>query len=191
MQGVRDEFADIVESERRQHDLLDPRSRIADGLQHPQKRVRGTDLVVPVGDDQKQVPHFRMRGEMLQEVEGCCIQPLQIIEEQHERVLRSGERAEKPPNDQLEAVLRISRREVRNGRLFSDDELQLGNEVDNELTVWAQRLAQAIPPAAKLGLALAHDRANESLKSLCESCVRDVAFVLVEFTGRKQGARWD
>jgi hypothetical protein len=52
-----------------------------------------------------------------------------------------------------------------------------------------ERLAQAIPPPAKLGLALAQDRANESLKSLCESGVWDVAFVLVEFSLREQPTR--
>src|SRR3979411_1290384 len=191
MQGVRDEFADIVESERSQHDLLDPRSRIADGLQHPQKRVRGTSLVVPVAADQKQVPHFRVRGEMLEEVEGCCIQPLQIIEEQRERMLRFGEGAEEPPDDHLEAVLRLSRREVRNGRLFSDDELQLGNEVHDELTVLAERLSQRVSPTAKLRLTLSEDRANKTPESLCESGVPDAAFVLVELAGREQATRRD
>ncbi len=51
MQGVADELADIVGSERRQHDLLDPCSGLADRLQRPQKRVKGTDLIVPVGAD--------------------------------------------------------------------------------------------------------------------------------------------
>jgi hypothetical protein len=36
--------------------------------------VRGTDLVVPVGADQQQVPHFRVRNQMLKEVERCCIE---------------------------------------------------------------------------------------------------------------------
>ena len=68
---------------------------------------------------------------MLEEVERCCIQPLQIIEEQRERVLRPGERAEEPPEHHLEAVLRISRRQVWNGRLFPDDDLHLRDEADD------------------------------------------------------------
>src|ERR1700687_2635094 len=131
------------------------RSGFADCLQRAQKRVRGTDLVVPVGADQQQVPHFRVRDQMLEEVERCCIEPLQIIEEQRERVLPRGERAEEAPEHRLETVLRISRRKVWSGRLFPDHQLQLGNEVDDELTIRAQRLAQGVPPPAKLGLALA------------------------------------
>jgi len=44
------------------------------------------------------------------------VQPLQIVEKQRKRVLRPGERAEESP----EAVLRILRRQVWNGRLFPD-----------------------------------------------------------------------
>jgi len=58
---------------------------------------------------------------------------LQIIEEQRERVLRPGERAEEAPEHQLEAVLRILGRQVWKGRLFPDNELHLGDEVDDQL----------------------------------------------------------
>jgi predicted ATPase len=47
----------------------------------------------------------------------------------------------------------LRRWQVRDGRLFSDHELQLRNEVHNELTVRTQRLAKGIPPLAKLRLA--------------------------------------
>ena len=72
-----------------------------------------------------------MRDQTLEEIERCCIQPLQIIEEQRERVLRPGERAEEAPEHQLEAVLRLSRRQVWNGRLFPDDDLHLRDEADD------------------------------------------------------------
>ena len=48
------------------------------------------------------------------------VQPLQIVEKQRKRVLRPGERAEESPEHHLEAVLRILRRQVWNGRLFPD-----------------------------------------------------------------------
>ena len=113
VQRIGDEPANIIELEGRQHDLLDPRSGFADRLQRPQKRVRGTDLVVPVGADQQQVPHVRVRDQMLEEVERRCIQPLQIIEEQRERVLLAREHPEEAPEHHLEAVLRVLRRQVR------------------------------------------------------------------------------
>src|SRR5258708_1882151 len=128
---------------------------------------------------------------MLEQLQRRGIEPLQVIEEQRQWVIWCGERAEEPSEHPLKSVLCLSRRKVRNGRLSPDQELKLGNEVDDELTVRADCLAQRILPAAEIGIALAKDRANERLKSLCESGVRDVAFVLVELAGGKQATRWD
>src|ERR1700730_2692624 len=142
-----------------------------------------------IGADQQQVPHFRVRDEMLEEVERCCIQPLQIIEEQRERVLLAREHPEEAPEHHLEAVLRVLWRQVRDRWLFPNHELQFGNEVDDELTVRAQRLAQGIPPPAKLRLAPAQERAHKALEGLGQGGVRDVALVLVELAGREQATR--
>src|SRR5882757_7486737 len=191
MQPVCYELADIVESERRQNDFLHSRSGFAHRLQRVHKRVRGTNLVVPVGADEQQVPHFRVRDQMLEEVERCCIQPLQIIEEQRERVLRASEHSKEPPEYQLEPFLRVLRRQLRYRRLFPNHVLQLGDEIDHELTIRAERLTQSIPPLAKLGLALAEERADKTLKGLAEGGVGDVALVLVELAGREQATRRD
>jgi hypothetical protein len=53
-------------------------------------------------------------------------------------VLWTGERAEEPPEHQLEAVARILRRQVWNGRLFPDEELHLWDEIDDELPIRTQ-----------------------------------------------------
>ena len=68
--------------------------------------MRGTDLVVPIGADQQQVPHVRVRDQMLEQVERRRVQPLQIIEKQRERMFRPSEDTEEPPEHQLEARLR-------------------------------------------------------------------------------------
>src|ERR1700694_677012 len=133
--------------------------------------------------------HFGMRNQVLEEVERRGIQPLQIVEEQRERVLLPREYTEEAPEDQLEAALRVLRRQVRDGWLFSDHELQLGNEVHDELAVRAQRFAQGVPPPANLYLALAQQRAHKALEGLGEGGVRDVALVLVELAGREEAAR--
>ena len=44
-------------------------------------------------------------------------------------MLRPGEHAEKSPENQLKAALRVLGRELRDRRLVSDDELQLRNQV--------------------------------------------------------------
>jgi hypothetical protein len=104
-----------------------------------------------------QVPHVRISNQVFEEFEGCGVQPLQIVEEQRKRVLRPSERAEESPEHQLEAVLRILRRQVWNGWLFPDDELDLGDEVDDELTIRTQGFQKSVPPLADLRFALDED----------------------------------
>ena len=108
--------------------------------------------------------HLRVRDQVLKELERRCIQPLQIVKKQRERVLLPREDAEEAPEHHLEAVLCVLWWQVRDRRLFSDRELQLGNEIHDELTVLAQRLVQRIPPRAKLFFALAQQRADEALE---------------------------
>ena len=85
--------------------------------------------------------------------------------------------------------MRVLRRKIRDRRLFSDDELQFGDEVDHEPSVRAQRLAQGVAPARQLGLALAQKRADKALKGLRQRRIRDVALVLVELAGGEKAAR--
>jgi hypothetical protein len=73
MQGIGDEPADISEPERSQHNLVDPCSSFVHRLECRQKRVSEADLVVAVGADKQNVPHVRVRDQMLKEIERCCI----------------------------------------------------------------------------------------------------------------------
>ena len=59
--------------------------------------MRGTDLVVTKRPDEEEVTDVRVRHEVLEELEGRRIQPLQIVEKEGERVLFPCEYAEKPP----------------------------------------------------------------------------------------------
>jgi hypothetical protein len=51
MQSIGHKPSDIVEPKGYQHDLMDRRSDLANRLERPQKRVRGSDLVVSIGTD--------------------------------------------------------------------------------------------------------------------------------------------
>src|SRR5258708_38729944 len=97
---------------------------------------RSTSLSIWLSSDQQQVLHLGMRNQMLKEVERCCIQPLQIVEEQGERVLLPRKHPKEAPERHLETALHVVRRQVGDRRLLSDHELQLGNEIHGELTIW-------------------------------------------------------
>ena len=142
--------------------------------------MRGTDFVVPVGADQKQVPHFRVREQMLDQVERRGVEPLQIVEEEGERMFRSREHFEEAPEHQLETALCVLWRKLRNRRLRADEELQFGDKVNHKPPIWVQSLAQRVAPAGQLGLALTQQRPDQALKGLRQCGIRDVALVLIE-----------
>src|SRR6516165_4637888 len=100
------------------------------------------DFVVPVRPDQHEVAHIRLGQKILDQIESCRIEPLQIIEEQSKRMLRPREYSDKSPKDELESTLGVLRRKVGNRRRFSDDELQFRNKVHNEPAVRAQGIAK-------------------------------------------------
>src|SRR4051812_28149185 len=104
-------------------------------------------------------------------------------------MLRPCEYVDESPKDQLKPCLQILRGDLRNLRLFSDDELQLGNQIYDKLSVGPHGFAESLAPLAEIRVILGQKRSDETLKSLRQSRVRDVAFVLIEFAGRKQAAR--
>ena len=52
--------------------------------------MAGVDLVVPVSADQHQVLHIRLGQQILDQIEGGRVEPLQIVEEQCQRMLGPG-----------------------------------------------------------------------------------------------------
>ena len=64
-----------------------------------------------------QVPHIRLGQQILEQIERRRVEPLQVVEEQRQRMLRPGEDADEPPEHQLEAPLRVLWRKLRNRRL--------------------------------------------------------------------------
>jgi len=52
------------------------------------------------------MPHIRMRQQVLEQIAGGRIEPLQVVEEQGKRMLRPREHGKKAPEDELETSLR-------------------------------------------------------------------------------------
>jgi hypothetical protein len=92
------------------------------------------------------VPHIRFCDQLLNEFEGRCIQPLQIVQKQGERVLWLGESAKEAPENHLESILRLLRRQIRKRRLLPDNGGKFWNQSDHELAIGTERLEQSIAP---------------------------------------------
>src|SRR5437879_5657916 len=119
---IRNQLREVFSGEWRKRDLLYSRASVLDGLKLARQRMRGIDLVVPISTDHHQVPQIRSSQEIVQQVERRGAEPLQVVEEQRERVLRPGEYADKSCEHQLETPLPVLGLKIRDGGLFSNDE---------------------------------------------------------------------
>src|ERR1700733_7518485 len=183
---VRYQLPEVLLSERRQGNLRHPGPGVLHRIELLPQRMGGVDFVVAIGADQHEVLHISPGQEILEQVERRRVEPLKIVEEERQRMLRPGEHADKPSKHQLETSLRVLRRKLWNGRLVTDDERQLGNEIGHQPAVRAQRLDKSVAPTAKLDVALPEERANKALKSLGQRRIGNVALVLVELARREK-----
>src|SRR5579863_9659528 len=97
--------------------------------------------------------------------------------------------ANKSSKDLLKASLRVSWRNFRNRWLFSNHELQLGDQIHYELPVRIQCFAKGLAPLAQLCFGLGQKWTQEALESLCQGRVGNVALVLVELASREKPPR--
>ena len=80
----------VFSGERRKNDLLHaPRPCGSHRAAH--QRVRGTDLVVPIGADHQQPLHIRLGQQVVEQVECRRVEPLQIVEEERQWMFRPRE----------------------------------------------------------------------------------------------------
>src|SRR6185436_14611932 len=135
--------------------------------------MRRVDFVVTVCSDEQEVLRFGLDQDVLHQIKRGLVEPLQIVEEQRQRMLGLGEYLDQPAQRHLYAGLRGRWRYVRNRRLFADHELQLGNEVNDQSAVRIQRPTQLLSPLGELGLGLGQELPAQTSKGLSHSGVRN------------------
>src|SRR5260370_5149736 len=101
--------------------------------------------------------HIRTSQQIFEQIERCGIEPLQIVEEQGERMLRPREYTDKSTEHQPEPALLVLWRKFRDRWLFSYDELQLGDEIHDELPGRTYRLTKGIAPFPQIPFALTQE----------------------------------
>jgi len=91
---------------------------------------------------------------MLQQIERRRVEPLQIVEEQGQRMFRAGEDANKTLEYELKPALRLPRLELPDRRLLADDELQFGDQVGDEPCIRLKRFQKRAAQGPQFGVAL-------------------------------------
>src|SRR4051794_35759110 len=186
---VRQQLPEIILAKRRKRDLHDLASRRPDLPEHAGQSMSDVDLIGAISADQHEVLQMRPGQQIIEQHERRRIKPLQIIEEEHQRMVLARKHPDKALEHVMEAALRLLQRKLWNRQLLADDDLQLGNEVDDQLSLRAKRIQDRAAPLAQLHLRLAQQRPNKALKRLSESRVGHIALMLVELAGCEQSPR--
>src|SRR5262249_37203424 len=140
---------------------------------------------------QQQVHFLVVRGEVAKEVEGGTIQPLQIVQEEHERMLGAREHAHEALQDSVETRLSLLRRKIRDGLLGANDHFDVGNEVDDELSVHAERPPDVFAPSLECGVTREENRAHKVAEGADDRGERSVTLVWLELTRSEEAASTD
>jgi hypothetical protein len=115
---------------------------LTDRAQAKREQVSVFHLVVAIGADHEQVIHVRFGEQLSQQVGRRRVQPLEIVDEDDEWVLRAGEHPQELAKDATEAVLSFGRPLYRHRRLRTHDPGKIGDQVDDDLGVVAERVAE-------------------------------------------------
>ncbi|MCY1014135.1 hypothetical protein OV079_53210 [Nannocystis pusilla] len=123
------------------------------------------------------------------DAERAGVGPLQVVEEQRERLAVVRERLQQADEDRLEARLTLGRRQRRDRRLRAEHQLELGQDVDHELSERTERGRQRGPPAPDVAVALGQQPQHRRPQRLDVRVVRPGLAQLIELAGVEAAAQ--
>src|SRR5215472_6883802 len=109
-------------------------------------------FVVAVGADEEEIAKIGPAQQVFQKIECRRIEPLQVVEEQRQRMFRPSKDTDQLPKHHLEASLRVLRRKLNDWRQLSNEKLQFRDDVHHQSCVRPQGLPQGVAPWRKVGV---------------------------------------
>ena len=136
-------------------------------------------LAAKGGDDQ-QVPAVPVGRQHLQQAQGGRVGPLQVVEEEGQRIQTGGQRGDERTEGEVKPALRFDRSQRRDRGSAPQQGLELRNHLVHDAGVAAQGLPQARAPGVLERAGLAQQAAHQPPEGLDHRPVRDVALQLRE-----------
>src|SRR5262249_38751278 len=94
---IRNQLSQVFESKRSERDFMYDSSRIPELCELAHQGMSRIDFVVPISADRHQVPYIPLSQQVLEQIQRCRVEPLQIVEEQRQRMFQPREHVDKPP----------------------------------------------------------------------------------------------
>src|SRR4029077_820703 len=115
--SLRDQLSEMLWFERPERDLRHFSASGPDGVELPHQRMGGCDFIVAIGADQHEVLQIRPAQQILQQIERRRVEPLQVVEDERQRMFRPSEHADEAPKCELEPRFCQLRLKLKNRRL--------------------------------------------------------------------------
>ncbi|HEU4577364.1 MAG TPA: hypothetical protein VFS67_03845 [Polyangiaceae bacterium] len=179
-EGVGSELRDGARAQLLQVNRVGLTSGLAQPRQRQRERMGGADLAVAIGADQQQVVAGGVAHPLFEQLQRCCVHPLQVVEEEDQRMLGPGEDAQEPCQQQMEAVPRLHWTDLRNRRLRTEQALELWHQGYQQLPIGRHRLLDALPPSVQGCFRLRQQLAHEAAKRLGQARERNAPLQLIE-----------
>src|ERR1700723_3004561 len=122
---IHQQARQVLNEQGREHDLLHVRSGSPYHVELVHEWVSRIHLIVSIDANHHQMPHIRAGCQLLEQIEHCRIEPLQIVEKQREWVLLAREHAEEAAEHRSKKPPGMVGRQVVVGRLRSTRQLEL------------------------------------------------------------------
>ena len=185
LQCVGDNGRRVGQRDRTDVELADADTRRAQFFQRRHKQLGLTGLTVAVRAQQQQVVQRRVLRERGDQRQGCSVRPLEIVQQNDQRVQLGREQPDKLADHGIETVTRFDRSEQRGKRQWPGEQINVRDDVDQHARVRAQRRGYALAPVRHLGRRPVRELVHQRGKRLRYCGVRNIAFVLVEFAGNE------
>ncbi len=143
----------------------------------------GSNFGVPVCPDDQHMGEASVRGDGPDEVQACRVGPLDVVQEQDERVRPVGEDLHEVLKDKMKAVLGFLGPDLGDVGLPAYDELDLGDDVRDDLPVRAQGGIKLFSPFLYTLLALGQELAGQAMEGLNDGAVGHGPAQLIVFAG--------
>ena len=167
-------------AERLQVDLLDADPGCAQRREEEGQGVGRAHLVVAIGGDEQDVVARGVADPLLEKLQRGRVGPLQVVQEDHQGVIRLREDAQEAREQRMEPVPRFDGTDLGHRCLRTEDVLELRHEGDQELPVRRDRVLDLLPPALQRCFGLREQLPHHASKRLRQAGERDAALKLVE-----------
>ena len=175
-----DPVGHVLHAERLEHEA----HRFAAMALHEVPRVvAGTDLVVPPRHDHEQRRRRDLCDQRVEKAQRGQVRPLQVVDEQHERVVDARHDANQRADACFEPSLRFGRRHLAGRNLLADDQLEVGNQLGQGSGGRPHLLGESCRQRVELDGREREHLTDELPGRLDERRVREVAPVEIELPG--------